>query len=76
MPVITHPPVVLRPFVDHDAGLVQAAASDPLITTVPGIGDPSAARACIARQHGRLASGEGYSFAGADAGTGRPAGPQ
>jgi hypothetical protein len=28
MPVITHPPVVLRPFVDHDAGLVQAAASD------------------------------------------------
>lgn len=73
MPVISHPPVVQRPFVGHDAGLVQTAASDPLIpliTTVPGSGDPSAARAYIARQNDRLASGEGCSFAIADAVTG------
>jgi [ribosomal protein S5]-alanine N-acetyltransferase len=73
MPVITHPPVVLRPFGDHDTGLVQAAASDPLIqliTTVPASGDLGAARAYIARQHDRLASGDGYSFAIADAATG------
>jgi [ribosomal protein S5]-alanine N-acetyltransferase len=73
VPVITHPPVVLRPFADHDAGLVQAAASDPLIpliTTVPASGDTGAALAYIDRQHRRLASGEGYSFAIADAVTG------
>jgi [ribosomal protein S5]-alanine N-acetyltransferase len=73
VPVITHPPIVLRPFGDHDRRVVQAAASDPLIpliTTVPASGDPGAAQAYIARQHGRLASGEGYSFAIADAVTG------
>lgn len=45
MPVITHPPVVLRPFCDKDAGLVRSVASDaliPLITTVPANGDPVA----------------------------------
>jgi [ribosomal protein S5]-alanine N-acetyltransferase len=73
LPVITHPRIVLRPFSEEDAGLVQAAASDPLIpliTTVPASGDVAAARAYIARQHDRLASGEGYSFAIADAHTG------
>lgn len=73
IPVITHPRIVLRPFSDEDAGLVQAAASDPLIpliTTVPASGNVAAARAYIARQHDRLTSGEGYSFAIADALTG------
>ena len=70
MPVITHLPIVLRPFGDHDRRVVQAAASDPLITTIPTSGDPGAAQAYIARQHGRLTSGEGYSFAIADAVTG------
>jgi ribosomal-protein-alanine N-acetyltransferase len=73
IPVITHARIVLRPFSDEDVGLVQAAASDPLIpliTTVPASGDVAAARAYIGRQHDRLASGEGYSFAIADAVTG------
>lgn len=77
VPVITYPPVVLRPFADHDARLVQAAASDPLIpliTTVPASGDLGAALAYIDRQHGRLTSGQGYSFAIADAVTGAAVG--
>jgi [ribosomal protein S5]-alanine N-acetyltransferase len=73
VPVISYPPVVLRPFADKDAGVVQMAAGDPLIpliTTVPASGDPAAVRAYIDRQHDRLPSGEGYSFAIADATTG------
>lgn len=72
-PVITHPPVVLRAFRDEDAGLVQSVASDaviPLITTVPASGDAGDARAYVERQHERLVSGAGYSFAIADAATG------
>lgn len=38
----------------------------PLITTVPQSADPRSARAYLARQARRLASGEGYSFAIAD----------
>jgi [ribosomal protein S5]-alanine N-acetyltransferase len=70
MPFIRRPPIVLRPFRAQDAGLVQSVASDPLIpliTTVPAAGDPDDARAYIERQHDRLAAGEGYSFAIADA---------
>lgn len=70
LPVITRPPIVLRSFRYEDAGLVQSAASDPLIpiiTTVPASGDPGDARAYIERQHHRLTSGVGYSFAIADA---------
>lgn len=70
MPVITLPPIVLRAFRDEDVGLVQSVAGDALIaliTTVPASGDASDARAYIERQHDRLASGAGYSFAIADA---------
>jgi ribosomal-protein-alanine N-acetyltransferase len=77
MPVITHPPVVLRAFRDEDAGLVQSVASDeliPLVTTVPASGDASDARAYVERQHQRLVSGMGYSFAIADAATGEAVG--
>jgi [ribosomal protein S5]-alanine N-acetyltransferase len=73
MPVITYPPIVLRPFRDEDAALVQPVACDaliPLITTVPATGDTDDARAYVQRQHDRLASGDGYSFAIADAGAG------
>lgn len=73
MPVITHPPVMLRAFRDGDAGLVQSVANDaliPLITTVPASGDAGDARAFVERQHERLACGAGYSFAIADADTG------
>jgi ribosomal-protein-alanine N-acetyltransferase len=73
MPVITRPPVMLRPFRDQDAGLVQSVASDPLIpliTTVPASGDLGDARAYIERQRERLACGDGSTFAVADADTG------
>jgi [ribosomal protein S5]-alanine N-acetyltransferase len=77
IPVITRPPVVLRAFRYEDAGLVQSVAGDPLtplITTVPASGSASDARAYIERQHERLASGAGYSFAVADAVTGEAVG--
>lgn len=77
MPVITRLPAMLRPFRLEDAGLVQSVASDPLIpliTTVPAGGDASDARAFIRRQHERLSSGAGYSFAIADAVTGEAVG--
>src|SRR5260221_14280306 len=77
MPVITRPPIVLRAFRGEDAGLIQSVAGDaliPLITTVPASGDASDAQAYIARQHERLVSGAGYSFAIADALTNEAAG--
>ena len=77
MPVLEHPPVVLREFTGADAGLVRSVAGDPLIpliTTVPVSGTAADARAFIARQHDRLATGAGYSFAIADAATGTAAG--
>src|SRR5260370_21278493 len=77
MPVIAYPPVVLRPFGDEDAALVQTAGSDaliPLITTVSASGDLGEARAYIARQYHRLISAEGYSFAISDTLTGQAVG--
>jgi hypothetical protein len=59
LPVLPHPPVLLREFTGADAGLVQSVAGDPLIpliTTVPVSGTAADARAFIARQRGsRLA---------------------
>ncbi len=55
MPVITCPPVVLRPFGERDAGLVQSAAVDeliPLITTVPATADLGDARASASSRWG------------------------
>lgn len=77
MPVIQQPPVVLRAFCEGDAALVQSVADDaliPLITTVPASGDANDACAYIERQHHRLATGAGYSFAIADAATGQAVG--
>ena len=70
-------PVLLRAFTDSDAELVRAVASDPqipLATTVPTSGTLPDALAFIARQHDRLASGAGYSFAVVDAAGGEPVG--
>src|SRR5260370_476961 len=70
MPNIPRPPIIRRAFRGEDARLIQSVAGDaliPLITTVPASGDASDARAYIERQHERLASGAGYSFAIADA---------
>lgn len=69
--------VTLRPFRDDDAPLVQAVADDPLIpliTTVPSSGTFEDALAYIARQHDRLPTGTGYSFAIAQASTDEPIG--
>jgi len=77
MPVLTRSPVVLRPFTEADVGLVQSVADDPLIpliTTVPTSGSRADALDFIHRQHNRLASGAGYSFAIADEITGEPVG--
>jgi [ribosomal protein S5]-alanine N-acetyltransferase len=77
LPVLEHPPVLLREFTGADVGLVQSVARDPLIpliTTVPVSGTAADARAFIARQHDRLATGAGYSFAIADAAAGEAAG--
>lgn len=77
MPVLVRSPVLLRAFVAQDAELVRSVASDPLIpliTTVPTSGTLPDALAFIDRQHERLASGAGYSFAIADQATGEPVG--
>ncbi|MGO1183740.1 MAG: GNAT family N-acetyltransferase [Micrococcaceae bacterium] len=62
----------LRPFEERDVEVVMSVASDsliPLITSVPTSGTREDAVAYIARQHSRLSSGTGYSFAIADAAT-------
>lgn len=70
MPRLANGDVVLRTFAARDVPLVQAVAGDPLIpliTTVPISGTPEDALAFIDRQHDRLSTGAGYSFAIADA---------
>jgi [ribosomal protein S5]-alanine N-acetyltransferase len=72
LPVLTHEHVRLRGFRESDVDLVVSVGSDPLIpliTTVPASGSREDALAYIARQHERLTSGVGYSFAIADAAT-------
>ncbi|WP_312718499.1 GNAT family protein [Mobilicoccus sp.] len=72
IPTLTGHGVVLRPFAEADAPLVQSVADDPLIpliTTVPTTGTREDALAYIARQHDRLRTGAGYSFAIADPST-------
>jgi [ribosomal protein S5]-alanine N-acetyltransferase len=77
MPVLRRKPVLLRPFTESDAELVRSVADDPVIplaTTVPTSGTLEDALAFITRQHDRLASGAGYSFAVVDEGDGKPVG--
>lgn len=72
LPRLENDRVRLRAFRDSDAALVQAASSDPLIpliTTVLTNASAAEALAFIARQHDRLVTGAGYSFAIADAHT-------
>ena len=76
-PACTSPPartrVTLRPFGPADVVLVQSAAQDPLIpliTSVPSTPGRAEALAYIERQHRRAQTGEGWSFAIADAETG------
>jgi ribosomal-protein-alanine N-acetyltransferase len=70
LPMISGDGVHLRSFRDDDVGLVRAASRDALITgitTVPVNADRRGALAYISRQHRRLRSGVGFSFAIADA---------
>ncbi|NYI57448.1 GNAT family N-acetyltransferase [Cellulomonas soli] len=69
--------MVLRAFESGDQDLVTSVVSDaliPLITTVPPDGDAEDVAAYIARQRGRLQEGAGYSFAIADATSGKGVG--
>jgi ribosomal-protein-alanine N-acetyltransferase len=69
--------VRLRAFTPADVVLIQSASQDPLIpliTSVPSTSGESEALAFIERQHHRLTSGAGWSFAVADAGTGAAVG--
>ncbi len=69
--------VTLRAFTAADVGLIQSASRDPLIpliTSVPSTDGRPEALAFIERQHHRLASGAGWSFAVADASTGTAVG--
>lgn len=69
--------VVLRPFAQTDVDVVIEAGRDPLIpliTTVCARGDRSDALEYIGNQHSRSANGTGWSYAIADAGTGRAVG--
>jgi RimJ/RimL family protein N-acetyltransferase len=69
-PAALHDGVVrVRPWRDSDLSCVEQAAHDPRIpqgTTVPARYTPEEGAAYIARQHARLASGQGVSLAIAD----------
>jgi [ribosomal protein S5]-alanine N-acetyltransferase len=66
LPTLRGDSVLVRAFTHVDIGVLQEVAEDPIIskiTTVPAIYDEATAIAYIERQHDRLRSGEGYSFA-------------
>lgn len=72
LPTLRGKQVRLRPFKPSDAPLIQAASADqliPLITSVPTSAAHDEALAFIDRQHDRLTSRAGYSFAITDAET-------
>jgi ribosomal-protein-alanine N-acetyltransferase len=71
---VAYGPVVLREFSDADLPMVRELSTDPyvpLIGTLPSNATRQEARDYIDRQRGRLAEGTGFSFAIAEAGTGR-----
>jgi RimJ/RimL family protein N-acetyltransferase len=72
-----HGPVVLRQFTEADLPMVLDLATDPyvpLIGTLPAHATEDEARAWIDRNRGRWAEGRGFSFAVAEAATGRAVG--
>lgn len=72
MPLLVGDGIVLREWRRCDATLIQEVSRDPVIpgyTTVPRTAELAAAEAFVARQHGRSADGEGWSFAIADPST-------
>jgi RimJ/RimL family protein N-acetyltransferase len=74
---VAYGPVVLREFSDADLLMVQELSTDPyvpLIGTLPPNASRQEAQDYIDRQRGRLAEGVGFSFAIAEAATGRGVG--
>ena len=72
-----HGPVVLRAFRTEDTAVARELSTDPyvpLIGTLPARATEAEARDWIARQQGRWAEGAGFSFAIAEAGSGRAVG--
>lgn len=77
VPTLAAGPFRLRPFTFADIDAVREASLDPLIpliTTVPAPFTEEEGRRFISRQWKRAEQGTGYSFAIADAGTGRAVG--
>lgn len=77
VPTLAAGPFRLRPFALSDIEVVRAASADPLIpliTTVPAAFTPEEGRRFIERQWSRAEQGAGYSFAIADAASGRAVG--
>jgi RimJ/RimL family protein N-acetyltransferase len=74
---VAHGPVILREFGVRDVPMAQEASTDPYIPLI-GTLSPNAseqeARDWVDRQRGRLAEGLGFSFAIAEADTGRAVG--
>jgi hypothetical protein len=74
---VAHGPVVLREFSSADLSMLQEMSTDPyvpLIGTLPPNASAQEAQAYIDRQRGRLPEGAGFSFAIAEAATGRGSG--
>jgi len=74
---VAHDPVILREFSAADLPMVREMSADPyvpLIGTLPPNASTPEALAYIDRQRGRLAERVGFSFAIAEAGTGRGVG--
>lgn len=70
VPRLHRPPVVARAFAERDAALKVEASADPLIpliTTVPTSPGAAEVQAYLDRQHERARSGQGWSWAIADA---------
>jgi ribosomal-protein-alanine N-acetyltransferase len=71
---VAYGPVVLREFCDADLPMVQEMSTDPyvpLIGTLAPNASRQEAQAYLDRQRGRLPEGTGFSFAIAEAATGR-----
>ena len=74
---VAYGPVVLRELTAADVAMARELSTDPyvpLIGTLPANASPRQAQDWVDRQRGRLAEGTGFSFAIAEAGTGRAVG--
>ena len=76
-PAPAHGDVVLRAFTDGDVDVVRELSTDPyvpLVTSLPATATEAQALTWIERNRGRRDEGSGFSFAIAEAATGRAVG--